>query len=132
MVFLRSSAKQILAINGTAIWYPAIQFDRRAKRISLTHQIAVYDSIYKCDIIGSKDASIREVISSKLSDIFQQTNIQEVFCNGATSYKYYHQYHFQASGIKGIKLPSTSPANARYQMDDLLREWSVILNYVQE
>lgn len=99
--------------------------ERRA--FLLDHHIAVYDSIYQCDIIGSSDASIQQVVPSDLSHITQTAAIQEVFCNGATSYKYYQQYHASELGIKGIKLPSTSPANARFRLEDLVQAWSQIL-----
>lgn len=97
------------------------------KDFLLRHQIAVYDSIYQCDIVGSSDASIKNVVPSNLSVIFEEATIQAVYCNGGTSYKYYQKYHAEKSAIKGTKLPSTSPANARYRLDDLIEEWKVIL-----
>lgn len=101
--------------------------ERRA--FLLDNRLAVYDSIYQCDIIGSSDASIENVVPSDLMPIFQSADIQEVFCNGATSYKYYQNYHAKKTGLPGVKLPSTSPANARYRLEDLVKEWSVILEY---
>lgn len=96
----------------------------------LSHSIAVFDSIYECDIIGSSDASIKNVKPSNLVDIVKTADIKQVFCNGGTSYKYYKKYHAKELGLKGVKLPSTSPANARYRLDDLLEEWSEILKYL--
>lgn len=93
----------------------------------LRHQIAVYDSIYQCEIVGSSDASIRHVIPSNLQKIFHAADIQKVFCNGASAYFYYQKYHAGSSGIPGIKLPSTSPANAQYRLEDLFDEWKQIL-----
>ena len=55
----------------------------------LKHHIAVFDSIYQCDIIGSSDASIKNVIPTDLSEVIKSANIQAVFCNGASSFKYY-------------------------------------------
>ena len=92
-------------------------------------KIALYDSIYQCDIVGSSDASIKNVVPSDLKDIIKEADIKEVFLNGATSYKYYKKYHEKDLGLEGVKLPSTSPANARYRLDDLVSEWRVILNY---
>lgn len=97
----------------------------------LSHHLAVYDSIYQCDIIGSSDASIKNVIPADLKSIFATADIRQVFCNGGTSYKYYKKYHAKKSGIPGIQLPSTSPANARYRLDDLVKEWEVILTYLE-
>lgn len=96
----------------------------------LRHKIALYDSIYQCDIIASSDASIKNVVPSDLKDIFKAADINEVFLNGSTSYKYYKKYHEKELGLEGVKLPSTSPANARYRLDDLVSEWRVILKYL--
>lgn len=100
------------------------------RQFLLDHHLAIYDSIYQCDIIGSSDASIQHVIPTDLTPIFEEASIQQVFCNGATSYKYYQKYHSKWTGIDGKQLPSTSPANARYRLDDLVREWIVLLDYL--
>lgn len=99
------------------------------KAFLLKQRIAVYDVIFKCDIIGSSDASIQNVIPSDLSPIFKEADIKQVFCNGGTSYRYYKKYQEQKTGFKAIGLPSTSPANARYSMDDLLDKWKIIGEY---
>ncbi|NMA94295.1 MAG: DNA-deoxyinosine glycosylase, partial [Clostridiales bacterium] len=67
--------------------------ERRA--FLLQHQIAVYDVIYRCDIIGSGDASIQNVVPSDLRPIFEEGDIKQVFCNGGTSYRYYKKYQEQ-------------------------------------
>lgn len=93
----------------------------------IRHHIALYDSIYQCDIVGSDDSSIKNVIPSELSSIFDIANIRQVFCNGAASCEYYKKYHSKLSGIPGTKLPSTSPANAKFRIADLLVEWEKII-----
>lgn len=103
---------------------------KERKEFLLRHKIALYDSIYKCDIIGSSDASIKNVIPSDLGIIKESANIEKVFCNGGTSFKYYEKYHAKKLKIEAEKLPSTSPANARYRLEDLLEEWSMILQYL--
>ena len=100
------------------------------KDFLLRHKIALYDSIYKCDIVGSSDASIKNVVPSDLKGIIKEADIREVFLNGATSYKYYKKYHEKELKLEGVKLASTSPANARYRLDDLVNEWRVILKYL--
>lgn len=101
--------------------------ERRA--FLLRHHLAVYDVIYKCDIIGSSDASIQNVIPSDLSPIFKEASIKQVFCNGGTSYRNYKKYQEEKTGFKAIQLPSTSPANARYSLEDLYQEWKIIGEY---
>ena len=70
------------------------------------------------------------MVPSDLSRIIKGADIKEVFLNGSTSYKYYKKYHEKDLGLEGVKLPSTSPANARYSLDDLVSEWRVILKYL--
>lgn len=95
----------------------------------LQHYIAVYDAIYQCDIIGSGDASIQNAVPSDLSPIFKEADIKQVFCNGGTSYRYYQKYQERKTGLKAVKLPSTSPANARYSIDDLYEQWKIIREF---
>lgn len=92
----------------------------------LRHGIALYDSIYQCDIVGSSDSSIRRVIPSNLQPIFATADIRQVFCNGSTAYLYYQKYHAEKYGLPGLQLPSTSPANARYRLADLVTAWKEV------
>lgn len=103
--------------------------ERRA--FLLERRIAVYDVIYRCDIIGSSDASIQNAVPSDLTPIFREADIKQVFCNGGTSHSYYRKYQEQKTGAKAIKLPSTSPANARASMNDLYEQWKIIGEYIK-
>ncbi|NLL95056.1 MAG: DNA-deoxyinosine glycosylase [Thermoplasmatales archaeon] len=96
------------------------------KTFLLRHGLAVYDVIYRCDIVGSSDASIQNAVPSDLSPIFKGADIRQVFCNGAAAYRYYRKYQERKTGFEAIKLPSTSPANAGYSMDNLYDEWKII------
>ena len=101
--------------------------ERRA--FLLQHHLAVYDVIYRCDIIGSGDASIQNVVPSDLSPILKEADIRQIFCNGGTAYRYYQKYQEQKTGVNAIQLPSTSPANARYSMEDLYDRWKILRTY---
>ena len=101
--------------------------ERRA--FLLQHHLALYDVIYRCDIIGSSDASIQNVVPSDLSPIFKEADIKQIFCNGGTAYRYYKKYQERQTGFKAVQLPSTSPANARSSMDDLYNRWKIIKDY---
>ncbi|NLZ77597.1 MAG: DNA-deoxyinosine glycosylase [Spirochaetales bacterium] len=98
--------------------------DKRA--FLLQHHLALYDVIYRCDIIGSGDASIRNVVPSDLSPMLKEADIRHVFCNGGTAYRFYQQYQERKTGYEAIQLPSTSPANARYSLDDLYDRWKIL------
>lgn len=89
----------------------------------LRHSIAVWDVIKSCDITGSSDASIKNVVPNDLSMILSTANIRNIYVNGKTAYKYYEKYSKQLIKREAICLPSTSPANAAWDMDRLKSEW---------
>lgn len=95
----------------------------------MQHHIAVYDVIFQCDIIGSADANIQNAVPSDLCPIFNEADIKKVFCNGGAAYRYYRKYHEKKTGFKAIQLPYTSPANARFSIDDLYNKWKIIREY---
>ena len=103
--------------------------DERKKFLS-ENKIALYDSIFQCDIIMSSDSSIKNVVLSDIESIIKNSEIREVFLNGATSYKYFKKNNLKDFSIRGIKLPSTSPLNARYSLDDLVDSWKIILSFL--
>lgn len=92
----------------------------------LKHHLALWDTIYSCDIIGSSDSSIKNVVPTDLKTVIENSKITRVFCNGNTSGKYYHKYQEKVLDIKAITLPSTSPANAAWSMDMLYNAWKTI------
>ena len=97
------------------------------KALLKRHHIALYDVIEECDIKGSSDASIRNVKPADLREIIDNTEIRKVFCNGRLAGDLYRKYHEEITGIKAAVLPSTSPANAAYDQNKLLRCWKEIL-----
>ena len=94
------------------------------------HHIALWDVIASCEIVGSSDSSIRNVVPNDLSPIFASADIQAVFCNGGTSYAYYRKYTEAAAGFAATKLPSTSPANAAWTLEKLTAAWQEILQWL--
>ena len=106
---------------------PAPRDIEEKRQLVLRHGIALWDSIYSCDIIGSGDSSIKNVVPTDLSLIFEAADINKVFCNGATSWKYYHRYQERELGIQAKALPSTSPANAAWSIERLKSAWKIIL-----
>lgn len=98
----------------------------------LRRGIALWDVIGSCEIEGSEDSSIRDVIPNDLSPIFQAAQIHAVFCNGTASHNYYRRYTQKQTGMEAVKLPSTSPANAAWNLTRLAEAWQVILLPLQE
>ncbi|MBP3399998.1 MAG: uracil-DNA glycosylase family protein, partial [Erysipelotrichaceae bacterium] len=89
------------------------------KTLLSTHQIALWDVIESCDIKGSSDASIRNVIPTNLEELLKEIPIQKILINGKTAYHYYLKYH-QDLDVPAICMPSTSPANAAWSLTQLI------------
>ena len=100
------------------------------RTMALAHHLAMWDTIYSCDIKGSSDSSIRNVCPTDLRQIIEGSQVKHVFCNGSTSGAYYRKYQENELGIKAVVLPSTSPANAAWSMERLKDEWKVVLEYL--
>lgn len=96
------------------------------KSFLLRNRIAVWDVIGSCDIEGSSDSSIKNVIANDLSVILDKADIRQIYINGQTAYKYYRKYSEKVIGRSAICLPSTSPANAAWSVERLTDAWSCI------
>ncbi len=92
----------------------------------LRNNIALWDVIGSCDITGSADSSIKNVIPNDLSIILDKAPIERIFVNGRTAEKYYIKYTREPVGRDAICLPSTSPANAAWSLEKLIQAWKVI------
>ena len=103
---------------------PETTEDRRA--FLVRHRIAVWDVIGRCEIVGSADVSIKNVLSNDIGPILKAANIEHIFVNGKTAEKLYIKHIEPAVGIKAIALPSTSPANAAWSLEKLIEAWRVI------
>ena len=94
------------------------------KNLLLKHHIALYDSVEECDILGSSDAHVSNVIPADIENIMSGTKISKIFCNGSTSLKYFEKYH---KNLTATLLPSTSPANASWTLEKLILSWKIVL-----
>lgn len=93
---------------------------------ALSHNLALWDVIASCDITGSSDSSIKNVTANDLSPILKNSAVRRIFVNGKTAEKYYNMFTKEKLGIKAVCLPSTSPANAAWTFEKLVKAWSVI------
>ena len=92
----------------------------------LRNHVAVWDVIRSCDIEGSSDASIRNVVPNDLQVILDAAAIDTIYVNGKTALKYYERYLQPTVRRPAICLPSTSPANAAWSIGRLVAEWKCI------
>ena len=93
----------------------------------LSHGIAVWDVIASCDIKGSSDSSIKNVVPNDLTQILNSAEIRTIYVNGKTAEKYYNKYIKHTLGCEAVCLPSTSPANAAWSLERLIEAWRKIL-----
>ena len=92
----------------------------------LDNNLAMWDVIASCEIEGSADSTIKNVTANDLSEIIASSKIDRIFVNGKTAEKYYNKYTYPKTKIKAICLPSTSPANAAWNLERLIEAWKII------
>ena len=93
----------------------------------IRNKIALYDVIKSCTISGSSDSSIKNVKVNDIKSIVSKTNIKQIFTTGKTAYNLYNKFLRDEVGIDAIYLPSTSPANAKTTLNDLINIYKNIL-----
>lgn len=100
------------------------------KNFLLSHGIALWDVLRSCQIELSKDSSIRDPVANDLSVILQVAPVKKIFTNGRKADELYRRLTYPHTGIEAVCLPSTSPANGRFDFPRLIGEWSVIRQYI--
>ena len=102
----------------------------------LSHHIAIYDAAISCEIEGSSDAKMSKIVPANLKPIFKEANIRQVYANGGKAYeickKYLEDEIIKATRNKVVKLPSTSPANAKFSLEKLKCEWRVVTEALKD
>lgn len=93
------------------------------KVLLLKHRIAVWDVIASCEIEGSSDSSIRNVVPNDIEWILHQAPIKRICLNGGTAYRMFQKYNRGKRLPEICQLPSSSPANAGYRLEALVEEW---------
>lgn len=98
------------------------------KQLALKNGIALWDVIASCEIVGSSDSSIRNAKPNDITPILENSNVRKIFTNGKTADSLYMRSIFPVTKIQSVCLPSTSPANAAWNMGRLQSAWQVIVN----
>lgn len=105
---------------------PVPESREEKKEMLLSHHIALWDVIDSCDIKGSSDSSIRNVLPADIPGLLKRTQIQSIYLNGQTAGRLYRRFLQEETGLEAYVLPSTSPANAACTKEQLIRLWSCI------
>lgn len=94
----------------------------------IAHRIALYDAIESCDIIGSKDDSIENVVPADIQTIVKNSRIKRVILNGNAAKRHYLAFQSDIGGVQLYFMPSTSPANAAWSLKRLIDVWETAFN----
>ena len=93
----------------------------------LRHNIALWDVIESCEIEGSSDSSIKNIKVNDIKMIVDKTKVVNIFVLGKKAMSLYNKYICPNVNIEARLLSSSSPANASKSLNDLVSEYSVIL-----
>lgn len=116
-----------------------------------SHLLVLWDMVKSCEIKGSSDSSLKNIVFNDIFTLLYSSKIQAICLNGTKATMLFKQYcknqnsplilhshsHYKTlipidsqkfrHKIVIFSLPSTSPANARYNLDSLLNAWSILL-----
>lgn len=101
------------------------------KKAFLTrNEIALWDVLSSCSIVGASDSSIKDIVYNNLFDITENHSIGAIVTTGKKAGFLYGK-HWMNLPITHINLPSTSPANCRMTLEELIQSYRIILNYTR-
>ena len=86
------------------------------KQFLLRRRIALWDVVTECEIVGSQDATIKNFIVADVQNLLQKLKIGLIIINGGKAAAIFEK-NFPQIGAPYIKLPSTSPANTRFDKE---------------
>lgn len=99
----------------------------------LRHNLALWDVLASCQIEGAADSSIRQEIPNDFSQIFSESKIRQVFFTGQTAAALWKKHcaliYEERFNLAVHTLPSTSPANARFTLENLIEEYQIVKKY---
>ena len=103
-------------------------YDLKLKTL-LKNNIAIWDTIKICKRDGSLDSAIKNEIPNDIINLLKRyPKIKTICLNGNKSYTSFKKYFPKLlEKYTCYKMPSTSPANANYSLDKLIKEWELIL-----
>ncbi|MCD8200844.1 MAG: DNA-deoxyinosine glycosylase [Clostridia bacterium] len=93
------------------------------KDFLLRCRVALWDVVAACEVVGSADTSIKDYKVADIRKVTENAPVELIILNGTKAYDIYEK-HFGDLGIPAVKLPSTSPANTRFDE----KKWSDALS----
>ncbi|MDR1365742.1 MAG: DNA-deoxyinosine glycosylase [Holosporales bacterium] len=119
---------KVIADVTDAAPFPETISAKKQMLLANKKEIALGDVVQSCDIEGSGDNSIKNPTPTDLSKILNNASIESIFANGDKAYQLLIKYYGKILNQNIIKLPSTSPANAKYSLEQLIVAWGRIFD----
>lgn len=110
---------------------PELPYETRLLRLTAAG-FALWDVLKACERQGSLDSNIVQgsIVPNNFEAFLRQhPQITRIFFNGATAEAAFRRHvlsSLQIPDIQLARLPSTSPANARFTLEKHLQAWRVI------
>ena len=102
-----------------------LPYNVRISRLT-SQRIALWDVISACCRQGSSDAGIRAPVFNNLHGFFGSCqSLRLIVLNGTSAGRYFNLMKIQVP-VPAVVLPSTSPANTRYSLDEKIQRWKII------
>ncbi len=98
------------------------------KELLLKSTIGIWDVVHKANRKGSLDSAIEDEEANDLDRFFEKhKHLKIIAFNGIKAQKLFDKYFKRKSGIKYISLPSSSPANAAINFENICKSWKQIM-----
>ena len=102
----------------------------------LRHQLAMWDVLASCEISGAADSSIKNALPNDFTEILKESKIRHIICTGKTAFILWQKtcaaLYEDRYKLTVHCLPSTSPANAQWSKEKLIKEYKEILKLLNE
>ncbi|MDR6736040.1 hypoxanthine-DNA glycosylase [Sphingobacterium sp. 2149] len=97
--------------------------------ILLRNNIGFWDVCAEASRPGSMDLAIQNERPNAIAELLEtHTSIKHIIFNGQKAYSLYLKHFEKKAGIIYSCLPSTSPANAKSNLEDLIEHWRIIIS----
>ena len=115
---------KLMAILCNCQNLPELDYKTKIQTL-LKNNFALWDVIKSCEREGSLDTNIEKEVPNKIPELLEKfKNIETIYLNGNKSYCAFKKYFPELlHKYKCFKMPSTSPANAKFRLEDLYNEW---------
>ena len=94
------------------------------------HKIALFDVVKSCEIVGSSDSSLSVKEVNDIGKLIENTDVEKILLNGKKAFEIFQKY-IKIDKVKYFYIPSSSPANASFNLDRLVFEYRKQLEYLK-